>query len=279
LREKSARHAKLVFIVLLLYPVVFLNNFHCLEHAPKMLLHAIDMRRAWLTSPSLLTFAIFYMSLVWYCRRNYYRDPTSAFFDPALGYRQHYSEIRQHEAESFIQSAAEKPFHRSNNTVTPALCVGIATIKREGARYFHTSIGALLHGLTDTERQAIHLITLIAHTDPTVHPAYSETWLHNVADDILIYDLSPEQAEHVKVLEGEQGLFREKALFDYQYLLNACYKIGAPNIIMIEDDVLPQNGWYSRTIEALHVAQIQTHLKGYSDCMLFHLILEPLQSI
>lgn len=234
-----------------------------------MLLHTTDIRRAWLTSPALITFVALYICLVWYCRLTYYRDPTSAFFDPTRAYRKQYSSIRQREAEAFIEKAAEKPFNRSDNATTPGLCVGIATVTREGARYFKTSVGALLHGLTETERQDIHLITLIAHTDPMVHPAYFSPWLHNLADHVLTYDVSAEQTQHIMDLEAEQGLFREKALFDYRYLLNACYDVGASNIIMIEDDVLPLDGWYGRTIEALDSAKTQTFQRGISDCMSF----------
>ena len=229
----------------------------------------MDFRPPWLTSSALIAFFFSYMSLVWCCRLTYYRDPTSKFFDPARAYQPVYSAFRQHEARAFIHSAVDRPFHRSNDT-TPGLCVGIATVNRDGARYFRMSVGALLQGLTETERQDVHLITLIAHTDPILHPAYSEEWLHNLADQVLTYDLPPEQLQHIQALESEQGLFREKALFDYRYLLNACYDVGASHIIMIEDDVLPMNGWYHRTVKALHAAETQTHLKGLSDCGFYY---------
>lgn len=52
-------------------------------------------------------------------------------------------------------------------------------------------------------------------------------------------------------------------MFDYRYLLNACYDVGSPHIIMIEDDFLPLDEWYQRTVEALQDAEIQTHLRAY----------------
>jgi hypothetical protein len=220
-----------------------------------------------MASPPLVAFFALYAVLVLYCRFAYYRDPTSAFFDPTRAYEREYSLIRQHEAETFIADAAEKPFLRSDNTTTPSLCVGIATVTREGERYFRVSVGAVLQGLTEVERQDIHLITFIAHTDPTVHPAYSESWLPNVADQILTYDLPLEELERVKEWEGAKGVFREKGLYDYRYLLDACYRVGAPNIMMLEGDVIPLDGWYSRTMKALVTAQAQTHQKGISDCM------------
>lgn len=222
--------------------------------------------RTYLLSPQLGLFFIIYVLLVLYCRLAFYRDPTSLFFDPSMAYRREYSSIRQRQAEMFIQDAAYTPFLRSDNSTPPSLCVGIATIARDGERYFRLSVGGLLQGLMATERQDIHLITFIAHTDPSAHPAYSEPWLYNVADQILTYDLSPEQLEHVKEMEREKGVFREKGLYDYSYLLEACYRVGADNILMVEDDVLALDGWYHRTVQALKTAKSQTYMKGVSDC-------------
>jgi hypothetical protein len=223
--------------------------------------------RPYMASYPLVAFFALYAVLVLYCRFAYYRDPTSAFFDPTRAYERGYSLIRQREAEIFIADAAEEPFLRSDNTTTPSLCVGIATVARGGERYFRVSVGALLQGLTEVERQDIHLVAFIAHTDPTVHPAYSERWLRNVADQILTYDdLPPEELERVKVWEGAKGVFREKGLYDYRYLLDACYRVGTPNIMMLEGDVMALDGWYSRTMRALAIAQAQTRKKGLSDC-------------
>jgi len=46
--------------------------------------------------------------------------------------------------------------------------------------------------------------------------------MQNVADTLLRYDLSAEELNHVKHIEVEKGLFREKGLFHYTYLLKAC---------------------------------------------------------
>lgn len=223
--------------------------------------------RAHLISPSLVAFFVFYALLVTYCRLAFYRDPTSLFFDPSKAYRREYSFFRQRQAERFIESVATAPFLRSDNSTQPPLCVGIATVAREGARYFRVSVGALLQGLTEAERQNIHLITFIAHTDPTMHPAYSEHWLHNVADQILTYDLPPEQLGRIRVMEEEKGVFREKGLYDYSYLLEACYRVGAANILMVEDDVLALDGWYHRTVRALEKVREKTIIRGHMDCM------------
>ncbi|KIN08413.1 hypothetical protein OIDMADRAFT_23206 [Oidiodendron maius Zn] len=223
--------------------------------------------RAYMFSPQLGAFFVIYSLLVLYCRLAFYRDPTSLFFDPSMAYRREYSSTRQRQAERFIEGAVRASFRRPDNSTPPFLCVGIATVARDGERYFRTSVGSLLHGLTEEERKNIHLITFIAHTEPRVHPAYSEDWLYNVADQILTYDLPQEQLERIREMEREKGVYREKGLYDYSYLLEACYRVGAANILMVEDDVLALNGWYHRTVKALDVAKAQTYRKGVSDCI------------
>lgn len=222
--------------------------------------------RALVISPALVAFLVLYTLVALYCSLAFYRDPTSLFFDPSKAYEREYSSFRQHQAERFIDSAALAPFVRSDNTTQPPLCVGIATVARAGERYFRVAVGGLLEGLTVAERQDIHLITFFAHTDPTIHPAYSERWLHNVADQILTYDLPLDQIERLRVMEEEKGVFREKGLYDYSYLLEACYRVGAANILMVEDDVLALDGWYHRTVSALETARTQTLGKGITDC-------------
>lgn len=224
-----------------------------------------------LTSPgalALLVFVAFYLLVLQSIRSVSYRDPTSLFFDPQRGYEPAYSSVRQAEADAFIEDAGRATFepHKAAGGQGKNLCVGIATIAREGARYFRTAVGSLLEGLNEEERRSITLIVFIAHTDPSVHPAHSEKWLYNVADKVLVYDLPEKEMEHIRLLENDRSLFREKALFDYTYLLNACSATAAPYIAMIEDDVIAVDCWYHRTLEALDRTVKQTHSKGALDC-------------
>lgn len=217
-------------------------------------------------SIALLSFTVFCLCAVQYGRLAYYRDPTSLFFDPQRGYQQGYSTVRRQEADTFIESASKPTFNRTVASPTPKLCIGIASVARDGARYFPTSVGSLLAGLTTEERQGIYLVLFIAHTNPQTHPVYAEAWVENVADRVLTYDLPTEQLEHIRQLEDDRGLFREKALFDYTYLLKACAAIDAAYILMMEDDVIALDGWYHRTWNALESAEKQSHLKGSSNC-------------
>lgn len=217
----------------------------------------------------ILTFILLYTCAAQYCRLAYYRDPTSFFFDPRRAYTEEYSAVRRQQADSFIESASTSDFNKRIVPSEPSLCVGIASIARDNARYFSTSVGSLLEGLTTEERQKIYLVLFIAHTDPQIHPDFAQPWVENVADRVLTYDLPQDQLEHIRKLENDRGLFREKALFDYTYLLKACAAVGAPYILMMEDDVIALDGWYHRTRDGLELAESQSHLKGSSNCKNF----------
>jgi len=94
--------------------------------------------------------------------------------------------------------------------VIPNVCVGIASVARDGSRYFKHVVGPVLEGLDKSEREGLHLILFIAHTDPSTHPAYAEKWMQNIADTLLSYDLTPGELKHVKHMEVDKGFFREK---------------------------------------------------------------------
>lgn len=217
-------------------------------------------------SIAILFFIVFYICAAQYCRLHYYRDPTSLFFDPRRAYTEGYSAVRRQEADGFIESASKPTFKKITASPKPSFCVGVASVARGSARYFSTSVGSLLEGLTTEERQEIYLVLFIAHTDPQTHPTYAEPWVENVADQVLTYALPEDQLEHIRKLERDRGLFREKALFDYTYLLKTCAAVEANYILMVEDDVIALDGWLHRTRDALESAQTQSDLKGFPNC-------------
>lgn len=253
------------------------RSFYSLGHAPRLL--------SWKQYPLYrltFVFLVTYFFLIRYCRLHFFRDPTSLFFDPARAYNPIYSAQRRVEADSYINDIS-RALNLSGTTVAhlrvananvsedpgsprPKLCIGLATIARKEEHYFETAVGSLLDGLDAEERAQIHLKTFIAHTDPTVHPAYSEPWLYVVTDDVLTYQLDGPELEHIKKLEEERGLFREKALFDYAYLLDACKQTGAQYIAMVEDDVIAREGWYARTMKALKDVERKTREMGHENC-------------
>ncbi|KAI9801795.1 MAG: hypothetical protein M1825_003168 [Sarcosagium campestre] len=211
----------------------------------------------------LSTFLIFYLLLVCHVRRVSYRDPGSFFFDHRVAYEKQYSLTRERQASAFIDSVSTENVTSvpsvlpSSSSIAPSeqpdptLCLGIASIARDGARYFRQSVGSVLEGLTTAERRSIDLVLFIAHSDPTVHPASSEPWLQNLSARLPSYAALPLHLRaHIAGLEREQ-IFAEKALFDYVLLLKTCLAGGAPYIAVLEDDILAARGWYKRTLSAL----------------------------
>jgi len=220
---------------------------------------------------SSILLAVFYLAAAFYITRISLNDPTSIFFNPHQAYTPSYSAVRQREAEAFVFEAEKHlkdPRVESVNVRNhKKLCVGIPSIARDRVSYLRTAVGSLLDGLTIEERGNIHLIVFIPHTDPTIHPAYHEQWLYNLTDKILLYDLPDDNKKHIAELEDDAGLFREKGLFDYTYLLRACYATEVPYIAVFEDDVVALDGWYHRTITGLEQAEMKSALQRASpDC-------------
>ncbi|KAF3491193.1 uncharacterized protein GIQ15_00710 [Arthroderma uncinatum] len=218
----------------------------------------------------LASFLLCYLLLIQYGRTHNYRDPTSVFFDANKGYEPIYSRFRTSEATNFIRyiDATASP---RNGTTSPgdssaSLCVGIASVARKDVSYIEATVGSLLMGLSQREREDIYLILFIPHVDPTIHPSFASNWTSAMVDRVLLYDVDEEKLSHLRELEGEGGLFREKGLYDYVYLLKACQAVGTPHIVMVEDDVLAMDGWYHRTKQALADAERQTAQLGASKC-------------
>ncbi|KAF2135493.1 uncharacterized protein K452DRAFT_239276 [Aplosporella prunicola CBS 121167] len=223
-----------------------------------------------------LLFLALYLVAFLYLRRRCDHDPSSAFFAPYRAHTPRYSAVRKHEAAHFILDAERSapfalPFANRSaaeleaaDAPGPELCVGIATVARKGARYFRHAVGSVLDGLDDEERKRLHLLLFIAQTDPAMHPAAGEKWIDNVADTVVRgYDgVEGEELDRIKGWEREQGLFRQKGLFDYAYLLEQCDKTGARYTVVLEDDVVAMKGWLPRVEEALKAAEAKTHEWG-----------------
>jgi hypothetical protein len=231
-------------------------------------------------TPSLLITVPICLLLIAYfrARLTYYRDPTSIFFDRFRAYDRKYSGTRQTEARAFIESAASQPSRRSTAAPRPLFCVGIPINNRsDGYLYIRDTIGSLLAGLDQSERDAIHLMPFIAHSDPHQRPIYNEPWLyndpwlHNVADQILTYNaldtLRHVDVNHIKQLEGDPE-DTEKQVFDYAYMLGACHQVNASYIVAFEDDVLALDGWFHRTKAALEGIEQQVQKLVLAECKL-----------
>ncbi|GAB1193896.1 hypothetical protein APSETT444_003132 [Aspergillus pseudonomiae] len=203
-----------------------------------------------------------------------WRDPTSLFFRENEAYEPSYSSPRAVEGMALINEAnnvTETP--RPKASANPTMCVGFASIAREGVSYFQSAVGSVLAGLSPVERADLFLILFIAHTDPTQHPAYSEPWLHELADKVLLYDEKDVDIDHIRSLETTEAktLALEKGLLDYTYLLKACAAIGTPYTVMLEDDIIALDGWYHRTKQALRAVERQTAEKKASKWLYLRL--------
>ena len=210
---------------------------------------------------SLVLFLSIFLPLIHHCKHTYFRDPTSAFFDPVRGYERSYSLQREQQAlEKVVESANHDGFVSPpvRHARVLRMCIGIATVAREGEQYVQRTVGSLLAGLNETQRSEIRLLTLIAHTTPEVHPAFDETWLRVLSDEVLLYDGRNPYLNQLIHWESDRN-FLAKGRFDYAFVLGHCLASGAPYIAIIEDDTLAAEDWYQRTVDALEQVQDYHH--------------------
>ncbi|KAH9436508.1 hypothetical protein MCOR27_010146 [Pyricularia oryzae] len=217
-----------------------------------------------------------------------YNDPTSAFFNPIHAYGRKYSNVRLAESKEFIKSynATGAPDFRREFPVTPAnpppfLCATATTVVRpSGAIYFPETIGSLLSGLSQKERDQIYLMPLFGHTNQSEHPVFGQPWVGRVTDRILSYadsEMDSKDRAHVTELEAEYKKTgipdREKMMFDYSYAIKACAATKAPYILYFEDDVAFADGWFHRTKRALFEAEQKTKndKRGFFYLRLFYI--------
>ncbi|PYH51495.1 uncharacterized protein BO96DRAFT_438933 [Aspergillus niger CBS 101883] len=224
----------------------------------------------------LLIFILFYGLAFNLARLTCWRDPTSAFFTEDQAYKPAYSTLRTEQANALIRQANSNtiPHHfQTKASSHPTMCVGIASVARKGVNYLQGAVGSVLEGLTAAEREDIHLIIFIAHSDPAEHPAYMEPWLHDLADKVLVYDPDVVDIEHIRSLETPEAkkFAREKGLFDYTYLLKACGALNTSYTVMLEDDVVALDGWYHRTKQALDVAERKAEEEGVEQWLYLRL--------
>ncbi|KAF4471296.1 integral membrane [Fusarium albosuccineum] len=194
----------------------------------------------------------FLLSLACFGRLNFYRDPGSVFYDESRAFGTGYSAHRRAEAQQIIDTytSANNDLFTDRSDANKSLCIGINSVKRRKTQYLQTTIGSLLHGLTEQERADLYISILIAETDPTRHPTWNEEWVHRAVDDVYTYQVNATQRQHLRHLE-ETGRYGEKGVFDYTYALQRCYDTGAPYIGMFEDDIVLADGWMVRTLQGV----------------------------
>jgi hypothetical protein len=207
-----------------------------------------------------------YSSLIGYLRLTCWKDPTSQFFQAERAHVPHYSTYRIQEAKEYADSIATgQKLSSYNKKEPPALCVGVASVERKGISYLKSTLGSLQHGLSAEERARLYFIVLLAHTNQTKHESYGQPWLASMADELPSYNDTAERLTIANAMEAKKE-HGPKAKFDYSIVLEQCSKTGAPNILMLEDDVVLMDGWWPRVAEALDVARAKTWDLGRKDC-------------
>ncbi|KAE8151616.1 hypothetical protein BDV25DRAFT_152337 [Aspergillus avenaceus] len=209
---------------------------------------------------SLITFAVFYFSLFFFCRSNSARDPGSFFFQPREGYRPSYTLQRIHESLNFLsrfnQTAApsELSAHRNDPSVQHAdICIGIVTVKRPLQQKIETTVASIVDNLSQAQRSTLAIHVLFAQTTPSTHPSYTQPWVSNALDRALTYDhFNDTDISYLRRLERSKKFFAEKSLIDYRLSLQSCLDYtDAPYFLMLEDDVVAQRSWYLTTRQAI----------------------------
>ncbi|KJX97493.1 integral membrane protein [Zymoseptoria brevis] len=241
--------------------------FNRLHHQYGLLADRLGISRRRLAGYGLVALVVFALTL--HVRNASSSDPGSWFFNPTTGYSRKYSAIRQLQAERFIEAAESTPPYTKTHQAK-GLCVGVPSIARDGARYLRNTVGSLLSGLSQQERDGVYFMVLIPHSDPSIHPAMHEPWLSNVVDEILVYNVSEKEMGYIESLEREDVEHRTKGLYDYKYLMEACYAKDTPYIALIEDDVIAMDGWYHRTVNAIQRIESLSGAKGFLYLRLFY---------
>lgn len=152
--------------------------------------------------------AIIWLSIFAACKHLLWRDPHTAFFSEDGVYDLDYSSFRQAEAHEYI-AQAETGAH--NQTVKPrtgtaSICAAITTFNRKGHQYLNETVGSMLAGLTNEERNELEVQLLFAHVDSTVHPNWDARWL-NTLDQWGTYNVSTEDLSLVQEWETAQNFY------------------------------------------------------------------------
>ena len=131
-----------------------------------------------------------------------WRDPHAAFFTENGVYDLDYSLYRQSEAREFIEKARSS-FHNSTAEFerrVPVMCAAITTFNRHGQQYLSETIGSMLTGLSDEERDLLEVRVLFAHANTSVHSNWNDTWL-DILDHWSGYDVSNEKLHQIQEFE------------------------------------------------------------------------------
>ncbi|KAL0944933.1 uncharacterized protein CTRU02_202820 [Colletotrichum truncatum] len=241
-----------------------------------------------------LSFFLFYLLLLLYCRKSNYADPSSYFFDPDRAYVPKFSDVRVREALQFLdiikgtevlsgQEDTIKPAFQAipeTTNLSPKLCIGIPTWGQRTEQYLPQTLASLVDSLTLAERNSLYITVLIVDEFPQHHPSYNEQWLRLLVDKVLVYDGSFNRTKTANYSSADEDTSRgsllpklvkqQKSAYDFAHLFDACYDSRAPFFALIEDDVIASRDWYDRATRAAKTLETK-YQEGENDWLYLRL--------
>lgn len=188
-----------------------------------------------------VAFTVLYACAILYLKRACWRDPTSIFFENERAHIPGYSAERISQADTYINETPLTPTVKWNPTRRPAICVGVASVQRDGISYLKSTIGSLQEGLSQEERESLYFVTLLAHTDQAQHQDHAQPWLLEAIDRLPTYYDNQDRLRLARALELN-GSHNLKAKFDYSILLEECAEANPLFTMIVEDDVVALDG-------------------------------------
>ncbi|XP_044715594.1 n-Acetylglucosaminyltransferase-IV (GnT-IV) domain-containing protein [Hirsutella rhossiliensis] len=192
-------------------------------------------------------FWLLWLSLLTFCYFNSYDDPSSIFYDQSRAYEQKYSLQRAAEAKAYLQHLPPKidqaePHGR-------LLCIGIPSINRTSESFLAFTVATLVDTLTPEDRASIHLVVLLADRAPENHFAYSQPWLANIADEVLLYGDGPSSTN--------ESVYRTVP-YNHSVLVETCRHYGSPYFALVEDDIIASPRWFAQLKKSLQYVETQS---------------------
>ncbi|KAI1015437.1 hypothetical protein LB504_011116 [Fusarium proliferatum] len=242
-------------------------------------------RRLFIVYASLASLWVFLFQL---CRLYTFSDPSSFFYDSARAYETRYSAVRQRQADELLDVAEHfpveelaklPPFNNATEAIprnsSKRLCVGIPSVTREREQFLPRAVASLVQGLSLEQRQAIHIVVLLADDDPASHPAFGRQWLNRLADEVLFYGNSsitdcPDRYRGVASDHSHELSRNDRVHRDYATLMAACQEQRADHFALVEDDIIAAQNWLGRLSTALDKLERTEDAKNWLYLRLFY---------
>ncbi|KAF4954316.1 hypothetical protein FGADI_5339 [Fusarium gaditjirri] len=242
-------------------------------------------RRLFIAYASLASIWVFLFQL---CRLYTFADPSSFFYDSTRAYETRYTNIREQQADELLDIAEHFPVEELVklplfNNIPDAIprdqekhiCVGIPSVTRERDQFLPRAVASLVQGLSLEQRQAIHIIVLLADDDPTSHPAFGRRWLDRLVDEVLLYGNSsttnaPDRYRSVALDNNHELSRNDRVHRDYATLMTACQEQRSEYFALVEDDIIAAHNWLGRLSTALDKLERVEDTKNWLYLRLFY---------